>query len=484
MDVAVRYAGRAMSSPQLVRVLLACSLVVAASSATIARRPARTALDRYVATLDPAYRYSLVETKRDGSNTISILEMTSQSWMTSAEVNRTEWTHWVTIIRPATVRHQAALVFVTGGDNDGKLPQRTSSMLLDMAETTQSVVAEVRMVPNQPLVFAGDGKAREEDEIIAFTWDKFLRSGDARWPLRLPMTKAVVRALDTVTDFCAKPEPGALDVDRFVVSGASKRGWTTWTTAAVDARVIAIAPLVIDALNIEPSFVHHWRTYGFWAPAVKDYEDMGIMRWMRSPQNRALLEIEDPYEYRDRLTMPKYMVNSTGDQFFLPDSWKFYFEALRGEKYLRYVPNTDHALKDSDAPAGLGAFYSAMLTQTPRPQFTWRADRSGRIRVETKTTPVSVALWQATNPKSRDFRLESIGPAFRSTPLAPSGPGLYEAQLTKPATGWTAGLIELRFDSGTKYPCSFTTGVAVVPDVEPFPEPPRETLPAAAWVRR
>ena len=41
--------------------------------------------------------------------------------------------------------------------------------------------------------------------------------------------------------------------------------------------------MVIDLLNVEPSFDHHWRAYGFWAPAVKDYEDMKIMRWMGTP---------------------------------------------------------------------------------------------------------------------------------------------------------------------------------------------------------
>ena len=137
---------------------------------------------------------------------------------------------------------------------------------------------------------------------------------------------------------------------RFVVSGASKRGWTTWTTAAVDTRVIAIAPAVIDMLNVEPSFVHHYRAYGDWSDAVKDYTEQGIMDWMGTPQFRALMKIEEPYEYRDRLTMPKYLVNASGDQFFLPDSSRFYFDDLKGEKHLRYEPNASHSLEKIRRP--------------------------------------------------------------------------------------------------------------------------------------
>ena len=160
------------------------------------------------------------------------------------------------------------------------------------------------MVPNQPIVFAGESKGRVEDELIAYSWDKFLRGGDEKWPARLPMTKSAVRAMDTVTAFCASEAGGKVVVDKFVVSGASKRGWTTWTTAAVDKRVTAIIPIVIDLLNVEASFRHHWQAYGFWAPAIKDYVEMKITDWQGTPEYRGLMKIEDPYEYRDRLTIP------------------------------------------------------------------------------------------------------------------------------------------------------------------------------------
>ena len=184
------------------------------------------------------------------------------------------------------------------------------------------------------------------------------------------MTKSAVRAMDAITAFMASPAGGAHRVARFVVSGASKRGWTTWTTAAVDRRVIAIAPEVIDLLNVEPSFVHHWQAYGKWSEAVQDYVDRGLMDWIGTPTFRALMQIEEPYEYRNRLTMPKLLLNAAGDQFFLPDSSRFYFDDLPGEKLLRYIPNADHSLDKTDVFETLEAFYTddrQYGATTPRP---------------------------------------------------------------------------------------------------------------------
>ncbi len=303
-----------------------------------------TALDRYVAAPDPNYNYQLINTVKGDGYAAAILEMTSQQWRTAAEVDRPIWKHWLTIVRPQTVTTSTGLLIVSGGSNE-KPPPRVNPLLTQLALATNSVISEVRMVPNQPLMFAGDGKKLTEDAITVFSWEKFFASGDETWPVRLPMTKSVVRAMDTITSFCASPAGGGLSVDKFGVGGASKRGWTAWTTAAIDSRVVAIIPVVIDLLNLEPSFEHHYRSYGFWAPAIAEFERAGIMRWAGTPQFEALIRIEDPYSYRDRLTMPKFIVNAAGDQYFLPNSSQFYFPALKGENYLRYLPNTDHSLK-------------------------------------------------------------------------------------------------------------------------------------------
>jgi len=457
-----------LTQPLAGRSTLALSLVLFVAGC--AHTSSQTALDRYVAAADPHYAFRHLRTVTGKGYKTDLLEMTSQAWLTTNEVDRPLWKHWVTITRPDGATNPAALLFIGGGSNEKPAPSEADGGLIKVALATKSIVAELRLVPNQPLVFAGDGgRKRDEDELIAYTWDKFLRTGDERWPARLPMTKSAVRAMDTVTDFCATPAGGHLKVDRFVVAGGSKRGWTTWTTAVVDKRVVAIVPIVIDLLNIRPSFIHHWEAYGFYAPAVHDYEEMGIMDWQGTKEYEQLMKIEEPFEYRDRLTLPKFIINATGDQFFLPDSSQFYFDQLSGVKYLRYVPNADHSLKDTDALETLAACHHAILNRTPLPRFSWTVEPDDSIRVKTVDRPDAVKLWQATNPSARDFRLDTIGKAWSSTDLPDQGDGVYVGRVPKPDKGWTAFLVELTFKSeGSPAPFKFTTQVKVVPDVLPF----------------
>jgi PhoPQ-activated pathogenicity-related protein len=434
-----------------------------------------TALDRYVAAPDPTYRYELVAKLPGDGVTGYVLRLTSQTWLTEQEVDHPVWQHWLTVLVPSKVASSTALLFITGGSRDRAAPTSPDRNLAAVAMATRSVVAELRGVPNEPLTFAGEHQGRSEDALIAYTWDKYLRTGDDRWPARLPMTKSAVRAMDAVTSFCAGMEGGA-KIESFVVAGASKRGWTTWTTAAVDKRIVAIIPIVIDTLNVRKAGAHHYSAYGFFAPSLQDYVDMKIPDWFNTPQYAALLKIEEPYEYRDRLTMPKFILNATGDQYFPPDNSQFYFDDLPGEKHVRYVPNTDHSLAGSDAAQTLTACYASVVNNAAVPKFTWSWPREGTIRVEAQTTPTDVKLWQATNPDARDFRLETIGKAWKSTGVRGKDK-VYEASVEKPEKGWTAYMLELTFpgplgDKGP--PFKFTTQVKVVPDVLPFKFPPEK----------
>jgi PhoPQ-activated pathogenicity-related protein len=433
----------------------------------------QTELDRYVHAPDSHYRYTLEDTEHNTGYTVYVIRMISQQWRTAADVNQPVWKHWMEIYVPDQVTSPVGLLYITGGATSEDHPKPDQAMV-EIATLTHTVACELYDVPNQPLTFTNDPYGpRKEDEMIAYTWRKFMETGDASWPARLPMTKTAVRAMDTVTSFAASAEGGSHRVDRFVVMGASKRGWTTWTTAAVDPRVIAIAPMVIDLLNVVPSFEHHYRSYGFWAPSVGNYYAEHLMDQIDDTGFKKLMDEVDPYSYRARYTMPKLIITASGDQFFLPDSSQFYFKDLPGEKHMLTEANADHSLKGTDVIQSIAAFYQSVVDGTKRPEMHWTLEADGAIRVTMDRTPLTVKLWQATNPKHRDFRVEAIGHAYTATDLKPESTNVYVARVPKPAQGWTAYYVEATFAGDGKYPFKFTSGVRVTPDTEPFTMAPK-----------
>ena len=431
-----------------------------------------TALDHYVHTPDPSYEWKLVHKDENFAGTYYVIDLTSQTWLKPDEVDRPKWQHWLCIFKPKGVQANTAMMFIGGGSNGREIPKSVDAQVAGIATISNSVVAELKQVPNQPLVFHNDGVPRKEDDLIGYTWDQYIKTGDSRWPARLPMVKSVVRAMDTVQAFLSSEDGGKHPIDKFVVAGGSKRGWTTWMTAAVDKRVVAIAPIVIDVLNMDVSMRHHFANYGFWAPAIDDYVNHRIMQRRDSERYKELLQIEDPFAYRDRFTMPKCIINATGDQFFCPDSSQFYFDRLPGEKNLCYVPNADHSLRESNALESLIAFHYSIVHNVPRPQFSWTHADDGSIEVKCDTEPKAVRLWQANNKESRDFRVDTIGKSFKSTDLTKGDDGVYRAKIDIPAEGWVAAFVQCEFNLGTPLPLRLTTDVSVLPEHRPFIDKP------------
>lgn len=335
------------------------------------------------------------------------------------------------------------------------------------------MIVQLQSVPNQPLLFADDPNERSEDEIIAYSWDKFLNGGDDFWPVQLPMVKSVVACMDAVQQF----NPS---VEHFVLTGGSKRGWTAWLTAAVDSRVVAVAPIVSDLLNMRRSFAHHWSCYGFWADALSPYEDLGIFDWFDTPRADELVNIVDPYAYRDRLTIPKFIITASGDDFFVHDSVQFYIDDLIGEAYIRTVPNTNHYLDGAFDMVfqNMVPYYDAFLRGVDRPYLSWSLEDDGSMIVFTdpNATLLGINLWQTDNPTARDFRQVTTGPmAWTSTALTEQSPDVYIADPGVPLVGWRSYFIEAVYDfSGSfgegldSYDYHFTTEMRVLPEVRPY----------------
>jgi PhoPQ-activated pathogenicity-related protein len=431
-----------------------------------------TALRDYVNAADPAYGYTHVATVPQTGFSIHVLAMTSQNWRSASEVNRTLWSHWLALIVPTNIRTTTGAVLVVGGDNSPTPPSLNGIEVLiaaQLAMSSSSVVAIVANTPNQPLVFADTPFPQDEDALVAYTWDKAMDTGDWTWPAYLPMVKGVVRAMDTAQSYA--PTVTGRPLQNFVVIGFSKRGATTWLTAAVDPRVVAAAPGVFDVLNMAPQFEHHYSAYGFYTSAVQDYVNYNIVRRIRSPEGQDLLKVVDPHSYRTALGLPKFLINSPGDQFFLPDAERFYLNNLPGETLSRYVPNTDHSLSSSagviDALTSLIAWYQQVIFGAPRPVLT--TTLAGGVLTVRANSPATVArLWKAVNPAARDFRRESIGEAWTNSPVPDSGGGTYIATLSSPASGYAAYFLELVYPNVAGLPQTYSTPVYVTPDTLPF----------------
>ncbi|HEV2530579.1 PhoPQ-activated protein PqaA family protein [Phenylobacterium sp.] len=456
---------------RILKWLGAAAATLMLATAPVALANPKNALDAYVAKPDPSFGWKVAGQVSGPGYHGAVLELTSQTWLTPKQVDHTVWKHWLTVIVPDKVEHRTGFLFITGGKNDDPAPGKATDRFAKMAVETNSVVSELDDVPNQPLRFSEDPKPRVEDEIIAYQQAKFAKDRNPMDLLRLPMVKSGTAAMTAVQQYLASDAGGKITLDHFVVSGGSKRAWTTWLVGALDRRVVAIIPIVINVLDVDATAKHHWEAMGYFSPALKDYVENGLIpNMIGKPGLAAVNTIEDPLNYRDRpsMKMPKYVINAVGDEYFPPDNTKFGYHLLPQVKRLRMIPNSKHSTAGTDINESMTAFYAAVLNHTPIPNYSWSIGKDGAIVLHSSVKPMEVYLWQGTDPKARDFRVDTIGKAFTSTTLAPQPDGTFRGNVPKPKEGFTAYFLEVLYPSGTKYPFKFTTEVYVKPDVYPY----------------
>jgi PhoPQ-activated pathogenicity-related protein len=231
----------------------------------------------------------------------------------------------------------------------------------------------------------------------------------------------------------------------FLVAGASKRGWTTWLTAASDQRVNAIAPAVIDILNMPVNLDYQLEVWGDYSPEIQDYVDLGIPQDVNTQLGGDIATMIDPYSYRDRLIMPKMIFIGTNDPYWPVDAIKNYFDNLTGENFIHYVPNAGHDLNGGEeALPVLSAFFSYTLSGQPYPECSWEHTETGVNIFMTVTgssnSVQSAYLWSAAS-EDRDFRDES----WSSISLPISDTGEVHTSLDYPETGFMAFYIDLEY---------------------------------------
>ncbi|RMF94762.1 MAG: hypothetical protein D6741_12240 [Planctomycetota bacterium] len=363
--------GRSPMSARLLSTMVVAvvTVFVSIASSSAAAGP----LEDYVRRADDSFAWKHVASIEHRECRVHAIRLTSQTW------RGIEWNHWLYLIMPPNrAVDDGAVLFITGGsskDADPLSGAKDVDRFVPIAKAVGVPVAILRQVPNQPLF---DGLY--EDEIISLTFANYLREGDADWPLLLPMVKSAVAAMDAV-QACAS-EKEKVTIERFLVTGASKRGWTTWLTAAVDDRVCGIAPMVIDVLNMPAQMKRQLASYGEYSRQIMPYTKRGIQDSMQTSLGERLTSIVDPFAYRDRYTMPKLVLLGTNDPYWTVDAAWEYFPAVPGPKALFYLPNAGHGLGGGIVPTFI-AFVDAVFTGKTLPELTTRLqDDNRRLIVE------------------------------------------------------------------------------------------------------
>ncbi len=377
--------------------------------------PARTetALDRYIARDEKAYKWADAPELVQSANETD-LRLTSQTWQGK------NWTHRVQIFTPQKLEFpDAALINVSYGS--GSFAETFAGQAL--ADATGTTVVNLFDVPNQPLF------DKTEDDLIAYTFAKYLETGDETWPLLLPMTKSVTQAMNALQEWSGKD--GKTKITRFIISGSSKRGWTTDLVAAVDPRVVGIVPIVYDNLNIPAQIPHQMKIWGKTSDLTSAYNDIGLFDKIQTPAGQKLLQSVDPYGYRGRLTMPKLFVHATNDGYWSLDSAQFYWASLPGNNRLFEVPNVPHTLGNSVAAvAGSAAAWGRLiLSGQTVPDVALQVDEKDdqtTFSARTDGKPTKVSLW-LTDAPTRDFRKAQ----WRAVEMKAGADGSYSVTLDK-----------------------------------------------------
>ncbi|WP_145554693.1 PhoPQ-activated pathogenicity-related family protein [Yersinia canariae] len=406
-------------------------------------------------------------------------QLTSQHWAPENLVSPAAWQHEVEIFIPSSSTSTQALVVINNGINyaiDTVPASGPTDFSLDelqnIARETNTVVMAISTIPNQYLEYQQDGEPRKEDVSVARSWALFMAAPESRstLPLQVPMAAAVSQAMTMAQQ--ALPEKA---LDGFIVTGLSKRGWTTWLTAIADPRVNAIAPFVIDLLDTRAALEHMYQSYGGnWPIAFAPYYLDEIDKKLDTDGFAKLMQIIDPLQYmgtayQSRLSIPKYIINASGDDFYVPDNTDFYYEKLPGEKALRVAPNSSHYGIKAFSEQSLIPFVNRLRQSTAIPQMNTSIGTKDKVQTLTVTlseTPDKVLLWTATNSEARDFRY-ACDVRYSAFPLAVTAENTFDIALTEPTSGWQATFVEATFSDGF----IATTPVYVLP---------KESYPATA----
>lgn len=350
--------------------------------------------------VDSAEKYSNVEELSRAVHdkvSVTFVSFISHTW------HDIPWQHSLLIFEPEGELESAPNLLIIGGGNneslqaqelfEKKMKTGEAKLAYEAARYRKIKSAVLFNVPNQPLF-----ENKKEDDLLAMSLDRYSKTGDATWPLLFPMVAAATRGLDLLSE--------RWNSKNFVVTGASKRGWTTYLLGALDSRVIGIAPAVYEMLDIPEQIQLIRLRYGKDSAQLKAYSQLQLTDRLDEPRIKILRSWIDPVFYPRAMSLPKFLLLGANDPYWVVDSVSRYWTEFSGSKLIRTLPNVGHGVFDSESGRRSVIEFVHGLSEGSLPELTWKIDRTkttARIEITSSRVITGAKLWVADS-ETPDFR--------------------------------------------------------------------------------
>lgn len=424
-------------------------------------------IERYVAHNDGAFDWTLDSQTTSAGTTTYTMSLTSQTWLAEAMVDHDGlWNHTVSVVVPEILySHPEQQIWAMLFIND------PPSLAEEMAQRTGIVSVSLSAVPRQQVDLNFDSRGPLDEETLkAFSWVSYAKDQmHPEWPIEVPGVKATSMAMDAVQELLDEQLPWS-PPSQFIISGASKRGMIAYLTALVDLRVKALNPRVIAPDVVWPERLVE-QSLG--PDHITVYKTEGVPQELVGEAADRVHGVITPLAHLSRLTMPKLILNVGQDNWFPPDSTKFWWDMMPSPKSFYIFGNSPHTglmYGANDFIDVLDAWVNGLIMNLQEPELSWTIDditQELTVRLLSNHTVNTVKVWTTStvDGDTRDFERAT----WTSGDLDPNQ-RLWRVTPHPPTGHWQAMYVSFTFPGPKPGGAEWkrTTEVAVLPKVLPF----------------
>ena len=336
--------------------------------------------------------WKIYNKQKYGNSTVYHIILTLESF---PYTNRHIWEHQIFIYVPDILERTLFFMRIGSGKLNEVHPINTT--IIDMSCKLKTIMIEMYDVPNQPLRFDdtnNDNHFLCEDDLMAYSWKKFINSSNIPHIINFHMVKSIIQGMNCIDAFYTTHLNMSNCQPNYILVGASKRGSTIWLTSSVDTRVKAIIPIVYDTLNTSITIQNQKDKYGSFATKLFPYVQHGLFDML----DHKLFAIIDPLNYDKYINIPKFIINASNDNFFAPDSSNYYYDLIKGMKYLRYIPNANHYIEFNSLQKQIECIYDIILNKK---KYEYSITNTNNVinilNINTTNKIINVNIWYSQN---------------------------------------------------------------------------------------